>query len=110
MNIAFENDVYMQIYTVDDKLDVDYDDADDHLHIQSEWGIVFFLRYSPRIFWLAGLSAADWWVKWVGIATGLPVGVKSDSFQLHRGYDLGIYNIYILLGVTLPVFQLAQVF
>ena len=36
MNIAFENDVYMQIYTVDDKLDVDYDDADDHLHIQSE--------------------------------------------------------------------------
>lgn len=36
MNIAFENDVYMQIYTVDDTGDVCYDDVDDHLHIQSE--------------------------------------------------------------------------
>lgn len=53
--------------------------------------LVFFLRYSPQIFWLAGLSAADWWVKWVGIATGLPVGVKSDSFQLYGSIIMVIY-------------------
>ena len=102
MNIAFENDVYMQIYTVDDKRDVDYDDADDHLHIQSEWGILDclscvlpevlttnFLTGRPLGSWLMGQMSWDrnWFTSWCEI------------------WFISIAWCNILLGVTLPVFQ-----